>query len=256
MSKPIVGVQTYTLREQMKTIPAIAKTLARVRDIGYTSVQLSGCWPQDADELATVLKDTGLTAASTHVGWGDFTRDLDTLIENHRAWGCLHPAIGGLPQDYFCKEGVRKFLNELTPIANRLAEAGMDFSYHNHNHELVRYGQRTWLARLFEDGSPEVVKAEIDVYWITAGGGDPAAWIRKCAGREPILHVKDMVVTPEREQRFAPIGDGNLNWPAILEAATESGVEYLMVEQDDCYGEDPFDCLKRSYDFLTGMGYR
>jgi len=256
MSKPVIGVQTFTLREHMKTIADIAKTLERIRAIGYTSVQLSGCWPQDAGALAKVLKDSGLKAASTHVGWGDFTGDLDTLIENHRLWDCSHPAIGGLPKDYFCEEGVRQFLNELTPIANRLAEAGMDFSYHNHNHELARYGRRTWLARLYEDGSPDVVKAEIDTYWITAGGGDPAAWIRTCAGREPILHVKDMLVTPEREQRFAPIGDGNLNWPAILDAATASGVEYLMVEQDNCYGEDPFDCLKRSYDFLTGMGYR
>ncbi len=255
MHKPVIGVQTYTLREHMKSIPDIAATLQRIKAIGYTSVQLSGCWPQPARELATVVGDSGLVVASTHVGWGDFTGDLDALIANHTLWNCKHPAIGGLPGAYFCESGVGHFLDELAPIAERLAQAGMDFSYHNHNHELVRYGDRTWLAQLYEDGSPDVVKAEIDTYWITAGGGDPAAWIRKCAGREPILHVKDMVITPERQQRFAPIGDGNLNWPAVLAAASESGVDYLMVEQDDTYGEDPFDCLQRSYEFLTAQGY-
>jgi sugar phosphate isomerase/epimerase len=99
-----------------------------------------------------------------------------------------------------------------------------------------------------------VLKAEIDVYWIQAGGGDPAAWIRKCAGREPLLHLKDMAVGPGREQRMAEIGEGNMNWSAILQAAEESGVEWYLVEQDHCYGRDPFESLAISYRNLRAMG--
>ena len=107
---------------------------------------------------------------------------------------------------------------------------------------------------LYEQAPPEMLKAEIDVFWIQAGGGDPAAWIRKCAGREPILHLKDMAMGPDREQRMAEIGEGNLNWPAILQAAEESGVEWYLVEQDNCYDRDPFESLAISYRNLRAMG--
>ena len=177
------------------------------------------------------------------------------MIEEHKLWNCPHPAIGGLPEDYRSADGVKRFLDELAPIAEALAAEGMDFSYHNHNWELMRVEGGLWLDLLYSLGDPAVVKAEIDTYWIQAGGGDPAAWIRKCAGREPLVHFKDMCISPEREQRFAEIGEGNLNWPAILKACEESGVEYMLVEQDLCYDRDPFESLAISYRNLKEMGY-
>ena len=99
-----------------------------------------------------------------------------------------------------------------------------------------------------------MLKFELDVYWIQAGGADPAAWVYRCAEREPLLHLKDMRITPEREQRYAEIGEGNLNWSAILGAAEESGVEWYLVEQDQCYDLDPFESLAISYRNLNAWG--
>lgn len=254
MAKGVVGAQMYTVREFCKTLPEIAESCKKVADIGYTAVQISGFGPADPKDIAKVMEDCDLTVASTHTAWPRFLNDLDAVIEEHKLWKCEHPAIGGVPQEYRSVDGLKRFLDELAPIAEELAAEGMDFSYHNHNQELVRYGDRTWLAMLYEDGSPDVVKAEIDTYWIQAGGGDPAEWVRKCAGREPLLHLKDMCVTPEREQRFAEIGEGNLNWPAIMEAAEEGGVEWHLVEQDRCYDRDPFESLAISYRNLKAMG--
>ena len=61
---------------------------------------------------------------------------------------------------------------------------------------------------------------------------------------------------PDRQARFAEVGEGNLNWPAILREAEAGGVEYLLVEQDNCYGRDPFESLAISYRHLVEMGYR
>ena len=72
----------------------------------------------------------------------------------------------------------------------------------------------------------------------------------------PLLHVKDMAISPEREQRFAEVGEGNLNWPAILEAAEQADVEFCLVEQDRCYERDPFESLAISYRNLRAMGVR
>jgi sugar phosphate isomerase/epimerase len=256
MSKPVLGAQLYTLRDFLKTPPEIAGTLKKVAKIGYTAVQCSALGPVDPKELAKMAQDAGLTVAATHVGWGRLLNDLDGLIAEHKLWGCKHPAIGGLPGEYYSLDGLKRFLDEVPPVAEKLAQAGMDFSYHNHNHELARYGRKTWLALLYEEASPKHVKAELDTYWVQAGGGDPAAWVRKCAGREPLIHLKDMTITPQREVRFAEIGEGNLNWPAILEAAAAGGVEWYLVEQDNCYGRDPFESLAISYRNLKAMGLR
>jgi sugar phosphate isomerase/epimerase len=256
MPKPVVGAQLYTVREFTKTLPDIERTLKKVGRIGYTAVQVSGFGPVDPRELARVIEDSGCTVAATHVGWPRFLHELEPLIEEHKLWGCRHPAIGGLPPEYFSEDGVSRFVDELAPVAERLAAEGMDFSYHNHSHEMARHGAKTWLARLYETADPRHLKAEIDTYWIQAGGGDPAEWVRRCAGREALLHLKDMCVTADRQQRFAEIGEGNLNWPAILHAAEDGGVEFLLVEQDQCYGRDPFESLEISYRNLTAMGYR
>ena len=47
-----------------------------------------------------------------------------------------------------------------------------------------------------------------------------------------------------------------MDFDAILSAAESAGTRYAFVEQDDCYGADPFDCLKKSYDYLASRGLR
>ena len=256
MPTPVLGAQLYTTRQFCKTIDGVAETLTKVAEIGYTAIQISGFGPVDPKEVAKIVADTGLTVAATHCGWGEFLNDLDALIERHKLWKCAHPALGGLPGEYRSAEGLKKFLDEIPAIAERLAAEGMDFSYHNHSQELVRYGGKTWLEMLYEQASPEHVKAEIDTYWIQHGGGDPAAWIRRCAGREPVVHFKDMAITADRQQRFAEIGEGNLNWPPILDACQAGGVEYALIEQDDCYERTPFESLAISYRNCKAMGLR
>lgn len=255
MSKPVVGAQLYTVRAFAKTLPDIARTLEKVRNIGYTAVQMSGFGKVDPRELARVFADSGLTVAATHIPWSRCLEETDRVVEEHRLWNCAHPAIGGLPEEYFTLEGLDRFVRELGPVVAKFKAAGMDFSYHNHNHELARHGGRTWLDLLYSKAPPDLLKAEIDTHWIQAGGGDPAQWIRRCAGREPLLHLKDMTVAPDGKRLFAEIGEGNLNWKGILAAAEESGVQYMLVEQDDCYGRDPFESLAISCRNLKGWGY-
>ena len=68
-----------------------------------------------------------------------------------------------------------------------------------------------------------------------------------------MLHFKDFQMTSEG-QRFAPVGEGNLNWPAIVAAAQEAGADYCVCEQDHCWGEDPFISVETSYRNMKAMG--
>ncbi len=257
MATPRVGAQLYTLREFHKTADGFAASMKKVADMGYKHVQVSGIGPIDPKDVARICQDNALEISCTHMGWPRFLNELDAVIEEHTLWNCKHPAIGGLPKEYFQAgaDGVRKFIDELGPVAEKLSAAGMDFSYHNHNHELMKVNGRTWLGMLYDEAPVEILKAELDVYWVTAGGGDPTQWLTKCAGRQPLMHLKDMTIAEGREQRFAPIGEGNLNWPSIFKAAEASGVEYALVEQDNCYGADPYECLAKSLNFCKELGW-
>lgn len=255
MAQTVLAAQLYTCRAFTQTLDGVADTLRKIKDIGYRAVQISGFGPVDPRGVAKLVKDLGLTVCATHMGWEQFQKDLDGVIETHKLWNCRHTAIGGIfDAAYFSADGVKRFLDELAPLAAKLTAEGMDFSYHNHSHELVKYNGKTWLEMLYEQGDPKMLKAEIDTYWITHGGGDPADWVRRCAGREPLLHLKDMAISATREQRFAEVGEGNLNWPAILKEARAGGVEWYIVEQDECYGRDPFESLAISYQNLQSMG--
>ena len=67
------------------------------------------------------------------------------------------------------------------------------------------------------------------------------------------IHFKDMTYV-NKAHCMVPIGEGNLNWKRIIATAEDLGTEYAFVEQDNCNGEDPFDCMKRSYQFLKAQG--
>ncbi len=256
MKKPVVGAQLFTVCKYLKTADGVAESLDKVAKIGYKTAQLSGLGPAvPMKDVAAFARRAGVRIVATHTGWGRFLNELDAVIEEHRMLECSHPAIGGLPGEYKTEAGLARFIEELTPIAEKLAAAGMDFSYHNHDIEFTRFGGQTWLEMLYKKASPRILKAELDTYWVQRGGGNPEKWIRQCAGRQPLLHLKDLSVSATGETRTAEVGEGNLDWPAILKAASECGVEHLLVEQDNCYERDPFESLAISYRNLEKMGY-
>ncbi len=252
MAGSVIGAQLYTVREFTKTPADIASTMKKVREIGYEAVQLSALGPIDTKELKKILDNEGLKVAATHTAYDRMRDDPQSVIEEHHILECKHAAIGGLPKECRNAEGFPKFAKEASETAKKLAEGGLVFSYHNHSFELQKFGDRTGLQILYEDSDPKYFNAEIDTYWIQHGGGDPAAWVRKLKGRIPLLHLKDMAVGPEGPM-MAEVGEGNLNWSAILEAAKESGVEWYLVEQDICQ-RDPFESLKISLENLKAMG--
>lgn len=257
MTKPSIGAQLYTCREFCKNIAGVAETFRKVKKIGYSNVQISGFGPVDVKDVARALEDTGVVCSCTHVSWTSLTNEPEKIIENHHLWKCRHAAIGTLPPEYYSEEGLKRFLGELPGVAEKLIAAGLDFSYHNHQFEFMRLGAGVWLDALYAQSNPRHLKAEIDTFWVQTGGGDPLKWVIKMSGREPLLHLKDYVYSAEtREVRMTEIGNGNLDWPGILRAAEDGGVEYALVEQDDCFGRDPFESLAISYRYLKSIGYQ
>lgn len=199
-----------------------------------------------------MLDDIGLRCVATHRDWEDLVQRIEEEIAVHRTLGCDFVAIGSLPGRYQEQgaAGYRQFLREAGPVIAALKGAGLRFGYHHHAQEFARIGpgRRTLFDLLVEEGGADLM-LEVDTYWAVHAGVDPAHLLARCCGRVPVVHLKDREVVGA-EPVMAPVGEGNLNWDAILRACPLAGVEWYAVEQDVCR-RDPFDCLRSSFAFLS-----
>lgn len=253
MSSSCIAAQLYTLRSQLRTPEEIAVTLPQVAKLGYRAVQLSALGPIETLELKKILDAEGLEVCATHVSWERLLTDLDGVVEEHELLGCSYVAVGSMPAEYRNVEGYARFAREASRVGARMKERGLTFGYHNHSFEFERVGATTGMEVLLAESDAKSLAAEIDTYWVQHGGGDPAAWIRRCTGRIPAVHLKDMVIVG-KEQQMAEVGEGNLNWPSILEACRDAGVRWYIVEQDQTYDRSPLESLGISLRNLKAMG--
>ena len=256
------AAQMFTLRSHTKTAKDLAATLKKVAQIGYPAVQLSGVGAMNGEnpevpaaDARKMLDDNGLKCIATHRPWEALRDHTEKEIDFHKTLGCDFAAIGGVhAKDAVLEEKMRQFLAELPPVMRKLKAAGIRFGYHNHAHEFERIapGPKTVYDLLISEGGADLM-LEIDTYWVNHAGADNVALIKRCAGRVPVIHLKDKEVIPGEGPVMAPIGEGNLNWDAILPAFDAAGTEWYAVEQDKCRS-DPFDCLKSSFEFLASKG--
>lgn len=255
----IIGAQLYNLRDYCKTTEDLKLTLKRVADMGYKTVQLSGVCAYTAEEMIPMLKENELSAPLTHFSYDRIINDTENTIKLHKDIGIDYIGLGSMPG--FKKEGCKKevmdaFIAEVTPAVKKIHESGLKFMYHNHNMEFVKYGDVTALEYLTSHFTPDEFGITLDSYWVVAGGGDTVDFMKKLKGRLDCIHLKDMIYNgDDNAVRMCPIGRGNINFKNICDYAIEEGTEYAFIEQDHSYGEDPFECLKESFDYLSKLGY-
>jgi sugar phosphate isomerase/epimerase len=258
-----IGAQMYTLRESCGTPDDIARSLEKVKAMGYDGVQGSAAGFNTLDEadlkqIKQALDDNGLVCAATHESLDNMRDHTEAVITKHRILGCTYTAIGGaLWGSGSTAADWEAFADEFNGITATLNDAGIRAGYHNHSHEFQKLDDgRTPMAILLQNFAPHVWM-ELDVYWVAHGLADPAEWVRAIAhsgdNRIPCVHYKDGTVTGEREHVMMPVGEGNLCWPRVNGACAEAGVEWALVERD-AGPHDPFEALELSIRNIRGMG--
>ncbi|MDD6237069.1 MAG: sugar phosphate isomerase/epimerase [Clostridiales bacterium] len=251
-----IGAQLYTVRDFCKTPENFAETLKKIADIGYRTVQVSGTCAYEPEWLARQLKETGLRCVLTHYNLDKIKKEPEQTVAAHKQFGCKYIGIGCMPGPLEQSGTYDHFVADFLAPAKAIAANGALMMYHNHHIEFMRDGNgKLYLERLAEDFAPEELGFTLDTYWVQYGGGNPSEWIKKLSGRVPCIHLKDLAIV-SGEQRMAVVGEGNINFDSVLSAAEAAGTSYLLVEQDSCYDENPFDCLKRSYQNLVAMGLK
>ncbi|GIG68774.1 sugar phosphate isomerase/epimerase family protein [Phytomonospora endophytica] len=274
-----IGVQAFTLRAEFARL-GVFETFRRVAAIGYRSAEISAIpmTPGNVAELVRVREELGVDIVSLSgglTGEVSLTTAFDEFVADATTLGASRIRIGMLPAEAMATPAtVAAFADGCNAVAERLAEHGISLHYHNHHVDFAAYDGRH-LLDVIAERSP-LVGLEIDAHWVQRGGLDPVRTLHRYAGRVAMVHLKDYRIArldpavfaalddgdraPWQEGmaqivQFAEVGEGNLDWPAIIAAADETGVAHLLVEQDEFYGRTAFDCLRTSYDNLVAMGY-
>lgn len=245
-----VAIQLYTLRDHCKTAADVAATAKKVREIGYTAVQVSGVGPIPEAELVAIFKGEGLTICATHEPGVKILDETDSVIERLHKLGTkltAYPYPAGI--DFNNPEHLDTLIKKLDIAGAKMRAAGLVLGYHNHAHEFYKVNGKTVLDTIFERTNPQNVVAELDTFWVQRGGGNVVDWVSRMKGRQPFIHLKDHMVNPSGESHFCEIGAGTLQFDRIIAEAEAGGCEWFIVEQDTTPG-DPFVSIKQSFDYI------
>lgn len=242
------SAQLYTVRDVVAQ--DFAGTIAKIAAIGYGAVEIGGMHGLPSSEVRRILDDNGLVVSANHVAIDQLESDFARIVDEQKTVGNQYVVVPWMPEERR-KDGAgwRATAGLLAELGAKLRDEGLTLGYHNHSFEFARFDGRYGLDILFDAAPSDCLVSELDTYWIQHGGEDPAAYIRKLAGRVPLVHLKDM--GPGEEKPFAEVGSGILDWDAIFEAGEEAGVVWYIVEQDVCPG-DPIESIRKSFEYLQG----
>jgi sugar phosphate isomerase/epimerase len=257
--KAPIGVQLWSFREQAKPDPVAMFNMAH--KMGISHVETAGLYGMSASQLAAGLKSAGLRATSMHVGYDDLKKNPDSVIANAKALGAQYVGLAWYPhQGAFTEADARKAIADFNQFGRTMKNAGLTFFYHNHGYEPVAYGNGTLLDLMIDETDPSLVAFEMDVLWTFLPNVDPVALIKKHPGRFKLMHIKDMKPGIARgslsgglpAEQQAAIGEGQVNWPALMKAAQDDGFVYYYLEDETT---DPVKNVPTSITYLEKLKY-
>lgn len=280
--KGLIGVQMSTIAPVLRSGEVTPyDAFAKIAEIGYHCVEISqvDMTPENVAAMKKACDEFGIKVSSCTASVepmiegmpGETLRDnFDKIVNDCKELGTDMLRIGMLPMTLMgSRDGAIEFVKRADEMAERLGEQGIDLYYHNHHVEFVKYDGE-YLLDIIKNTTKKM-GFELDIHWIQRGGEDPVKIIKQYAGRIRLLHLKDYRIAPVQLPelndmkefmnafynivQFAEVGEGSLPIKECIEAGLAGGSEYFLVEQDDCYGRDPFESLKISHDNLVNLGY-
>ena len=269
MSLP-VAIQVYSVRKDAEA--DLPGTLRKIRDMGYDGVEFAGLYGHTAAEVKAMCAEVGLTPISAHVPFVDMLKDPWGVLSQYAEIGCKYVAVPYLIPEH--RPGTPNFeyvVAFIEIIAKAAKKLGMQMLYHNHDFEFMKLDGKYALDILYETVPADLLKTELDVCWVNVGGEEPAAYLRKYAGRAPVVHLKDFFgeksddmyeligidrKAPKRPSgfEFRPVGYGVQDIYGILNAAEDAGTEWVVVEMDNpSMDRTPLECAAMSAAYVRTL---
>jgi sugar phosphate isomerase/epimerase len=242
-----LGVQLYTVREQLEK--DFEGTLSKIASIGYREVEFAGLFDHSPQETKAILDRNGLTAVSSHVDYDHLGSDFGKAVDGAKTMGQSFLVCSWIDEKLRNPEGLKQVAATFNRAGEQSKKAGLQFGFHNHDYEFKPVGRNLLYDTLLDETDPNLVKMEMDLFWITNGGQDPVSYFKRYPGRFPLVHVKDRT----KDGQMADVGSGAIDWKRIFAESEKAGIQHYIVEHDD--PKSPFDSIKASYTYLQNFRF-
>jgi sugar phosphate isomerase/epimerase len=246
-----IGVQLYTVRADMAK--DFDGSLKKIAELGYKEVEFAGYYNRTPQQIKTLLDQLGLTAPSAHVPIDALRNSLDQTIETAKAIGhryLICPFL--MPPERKSLDQYKQHAALFNKAGEACKKAGIQFGYHNHDFEFKELEGKLPFDLLLAETDKNLVKIELDLYWIVYAKQDPLAYMAKYPDRFALFHVKDLDKTEKRG--ITEVGHGVIDFKTIFAKAPKGKIKHYFVEQDTTPGS-PFDSLKVSIDYLKQLEF-
>lgn len=248
------GLQLYTLRDVLPADPA--SVIRAVAEMGYKQVEsFEGpqgfFWGMTNVEFKKLMDETGMKIVSSHT---DIRKDFEM-----KAGQAAEIGMNYLIDPW---EGPQESIDDFKRIADLFNEKGevckrngIRFGYHNHDYSFVTIDGQVPQDVLMENTDPELVDFEMDIYWVVTAGQNPLEWFKKYPGRWKLGHVKDREKgTPLSEKDVSVVlGTGSIDWPKILKAGMDQGMQYCIAEQERHVDMTSEEAARQGAEYLKGL---
>lgn len=237
-----LGVQLYTVRELFEA--DAQSTLEALAEIGVKDCQTAGLFDYDPKDIRAIMDDSGLISRSGHIRLPQVKEGIHAEFETAQILGQTALYLGWIPEEERTLERYRILADLLNERGMEAKEAGLKFGYHNHDFEFIEDEGTTGYDILLERTDPDFVTMELDFYWTAQAKVDPLELFSRAPNRFSSCHIKDR----DAGGNMVPVGDGEIDFATILEAASEVGIERFYVEHDDA--AEPLGSVARSFTHL------
>lgn len=243
----ISGIIGKELNGDWKTV------LKQTVDFGFSEIEIGKYLGASATSFLTSCKEIGITPIAGGINFTNLEEELnlklDGLAELNLKYAVVYwPWLGSGP---FKIEDCKRSAEMLNLMGEACQKREMTLCWHNHNKEFIAMEEGLPFDYLMNNTDKNLVKCEMDIYWVAKGGADPLSMLKKYKNRFPILHVKDMA--PGEEKDFECPGSGIIDFPSIFREAEKQGIEHYMVERDNV--KDGMACLKSSGAYLKNVSF-
>jgi len=262
-----IALQLYSIREDAAR--DLLGCLRQLKSWGYDGVELAGFYNHNPAEFKQMLDEVGLIAISAHVPMEEIFETFD----DYKVVGCEYIAIPWLSGNQAPGgENFAETMKNIEKIGKAAKEAGLMLLYHNHDFEFRKIDGKYGLDVMYDSIPADVLGVQPDTCWIKVAGVDPAEYVKKYAGRVPLVHLKDFILgtaktgamyqlignenndLPSKEGfDYRPLGQGLQDIPSIIEAAKSAGTEWLIIEQDESTTCPPLEAAKTSMEFINSI---
>ena len=251
------GLNLFSIRNFLQSEEEFLATAIKLKEMGYSYMQFSGA-PFDADKIARVSKESGMPVYLTHVPMDRIIGDTEKLMEEHAKFGCKNIGLGMMPIPVIVDaDACKQKIEELNKAGELMEKNGFKFFYHHHHFEFLKHDGETVLDYMIKN-APHI-HFTADTYWLQYGGVNILSYLEKMKGRIGCVHLKDYQIIREEKDgnsslnpKFAPVGDGLIDFKAATKKMQEVGAEYYFVEQDNAADlPDPLEQVGRSIRYIN-----